>query len=323
MLYDAITDVEGIKVGHAGDMSALTGCTVILCEKEAVGGLEIRGSASGTRAVDALRPDHLVNEVNAVLLTGGSAFGLDATGGVMEYLEEKGKGFQTSTTKVPIVPTAVIYDLGLGDYRIRPDKKMGYQACKNASSGKVEEGSVGAGIGAAAGKLLGIKQATKGGIGTAGTRLPDGLVVGGLVVVNAFGDVIDNETGKILAGARTSEEGKDFVNSFEEIKKGAIRKIYPFQNTTLGVIATNAALSKGEAAKVAQMAFSGLVKTISPINSLFDGDLIFVLSLGKHEVNINTLGLLSEEAIIKSVKRAVMKAEGFGVIPACRDLINS
>jgi len=319
-MFNAITDVKGIKVGHASNFKALTGCTVILCENEAVGGIEIRGSASGTRAIDSLFSGHLVNKINAILLTGGSGFGLDATGGVMKYLEEKGKGFKTSVTKIPIVPSAVIYDLAIGDFKVRPDKVMGYQACKNATGGKFEEGSVGVGTGATVGKLLGIKHAMKGGLGTASIKLSDGIIVGALVVVNAFGDIIDVETGKIMAGARKSQDGKEFINSYEHIKKGLFKKNYPFQNTTLGVIATNALLSNAQATKVAQMALNGFVKTISPTHSLFDGDLIFVLSLGNLKADINTLGALSEEAIIKSAKRAIIKADGFNIIPAYKDL---
>ncbi|MFH1624403.1 MAG: P1 family peptidase [Pseudomonadota bacterium] len=322
-MFNAITDVEGIKVGHASDLEGLTGCTVILCEDGATGGIDIRGSAAGTRQTDSLHSQHLVEEVHAVLLSGGSAFGLDAAGGVMAYLEEKGKGFPTSATNVPIVPTAIIYDLSLGNYRARPNKEMGYKACKNARAGKVKEGSIGVGTGATVGKLFGIERAMKGGFGTASKRLTNGLVVGAAVVVNAFGDVVNNENGEILAGARDTEDGQRFVNSFEHIKKGVKGKEEFFQNTTLGVVATNALLTKRQAIKVAQMAHTGFAKTISPIHLSSDGDLVIALSTRKLKVDVNIVGLLAEEAIMEAVKRAIITADGFGVIPAHKDIAKS
>jgi len=324
----AITDVPGIKVGHVSNFNALTGCTVILCEEGAVGGVDIRGTAAGTRQVDALTLLHLVDKVHAILLAGGSAFGLDAAGGVMTYLEERGKGFDTGRTKIPIVPTAVIFDLGIGDFRVRPDHKMGYQACLNASKKNVVEGSVGVGVGATVGKLFGIERAMKGGVGTSSIRGPDGLIVGTLVVVNAFGDVLDPVSNQILAGARKSKKSSQLANSSRWMKQGVTRKqfgvITPSEsstfNTTLGVIATNADLTKKEMHQVAQIAHSGLAKVISPLHTTFDGDLIFAVSLGKKKADVNTVGLLGEATLIESVKRAVTKAKGFGVIPAYKDL---
>jgi len=201
---NAITDIPGIKVGHASDLKSLTGCTVILCEEGAVGVVDIRGTATGTRQIDALSLTHLVDKIHAILFAGGSAFGLDAAGGVMAYLEERGKGFDVVKTKVPIVPAAIIFDFGIGDFRIRPDHKMGHEACLNASK-KVGEGSIGVGTGATVGKLFGIDRAMKGGLGTSSAQGPKGLIVGALVVVNAFGDVIDPMTHQILAGARKSK----------------------------------------------------------------------------------------------------------------------
>ncbi len=324
----AITDVPGIRVGHASDFKALTGCTVILCDDGAVGGVDIRGTAAGTRQIDALTPLHLVDKVHAILLAGGSAFGLDAAGGVMAYLEEKGKGFDVIKTKIPIVPAAIIFDLGLGDHRVRPDHKMGYEACLN-SSRKVREGSVGVGTGATVGKLFGVERAMKGGLGTSSVRGPAGLIVGALVVVNAFGDVLDLAANRILAGARKSKTSRQMANSSKWMKRGITRKQFgPPEasdsasfNTTLGVIATNASLTKKEAQQVAQIAHSGLAKIISPLHSTFDGDLIFTLSLGKTKADVNTVGLLGEETLIESVRRAVIQADGLGVIPAYRDLI--
>jgi len=320
---DAITDIPGIEVGHASNFKALTGCTVILCEEGATGVVDIRGTASGTRQTDALSPLHLVDHIHAILLSGGSAFGLDAAGGVMAYLEERGKGFDVIKTKVPIVPAAVIFDLGIGDFRVRPDRQMGYQACLNAS-GKVEEGSVGAGTGATVGKLFGIDRAMKGGVGTSSIRGPNGLIVGALSVVNAFGDVIDPDTRQILAGARKSQKSLQMTNSSKWIKQGVTRK--PFgtfrwtpSNTTLVVVATNANLSKKELYQVAQIAHSGLAKVISPLHTTADGDMIFAISFGKKKADANTIGLLGEEALIKSVKRAITKADGFRIIPAYKD----
>jgi L-aminopeptidase/D-esterase-like protein len=325
---NAITDIPGIKVGHASDFKALTGCTVILCEEGAIGAVDIRGTAAGTRQIDALTPFHLVDKIHAILLAGGSAFGLDAAGGVTVYLEKRGKGFDVSKTKIPIVPTAIIFDFGIGDFRIRPDCEMGYQACLNASK-KVEEGSIGAGTGATVGKLFGIERAMKGGVGTSGIQGPKGLMVGALVVVNAFGDVLDPDSHQMLAGARKSKKSFQWANSSKWIKKGVTRKQFgpttPPEstsfNTTLGVIATNADLTKKEAYQVAQIAHSGLAKIISPLHTTFDGDLIFAISYGKKKADVNTIGLLGETVLIESVKRAVTKAKGWGIIPAHRDIV--
>jgi L-aminopeptidase/D-esterase-like protein len=325
---NAITDVPGIMVGHASDFKALTGCTVILCEEGAVGAVDIRGTAAGTRQIDALTHLHLVDKIHAILLAGGSAFGLDATGGVMTYLEEKGKGFDVIKTKIPIVPTAVIFDFGIGDFLVRPDHKMGYQACLNASK-KVEEGSVGAGTGATVGKLFGIERAMKGGVGTSSIRGPKGLMVGALVVVNAFGDVLDPDSKQLLVGARKSKKSFELSNSSKWMKQGVTRKqfgaITPPDstafNTTLGVIATNANFTKKELHQVAQIAHSGLAKVISPLHTTFDGDLVFALSLGKKKADVNTIGLLGEVVLIESVKRAVTKAKGFGIIPTYQDIV--
>jgi len=322
---NSITDVPGIKVGHASDFKALTGCTVILCEEGAVGAVDIRGTATGTREMDALSYLHLVKKIHAVLLTGGSAFGLDAAGGVMAYLEEKGKGFDVVRTKVPIVPAAVIFDFAIGDFRVRPNQKMGYKACLRASK-NVEEGSVGVGTGATVGKLFGIERAMKGGVGTSSIQGPKGLIVGALVVVNAFGDIYHPGSNRILAGARKSKRSCQFANSSKWIKRGVTRKQFGVPapadasvfNTTLSVIATNANLSKKELQQVAQIAHSGLAKVISPLHTTFDGDLIFAISLGKKKGDANTVGLLGEQALIESVGRAVTKADGLGVIPAYR-----
>jgi L-aminopeptidase/D-esterase-like protein len=321
-MNNAITDVPGFLVGHAQDWRGATGCTVVLCPPGTVGGLDVRGSAAGTRQADSLHPHHFVDEVHAVLFAGGSAFGLDASGGVMKFLEERSIGYQTSAGRVPIVPTAIIYDLGIGEGKVRPNSEMGYQACLNSHAGKVEEGSVGAGTGASVGKLSGIRWATKGGLGTASVTLPGGVVVGALVVVNAFGDVIDPREGKILAGARDPKNPDSFLDSAARIKEGLFpaRQEKAFQNTTLGVVATNAKLSKRQAIKAAQMAQSGFARTIRPIHSTVDGDLVLALSAGDRSADVNAIGLAAEEVVAAAVHRAIREADGMGLLPAYRDL---
>ena len=317
----AITDVEGLRVGHASNREAMTGCTVILCEEGAVGGVEIRGSATGTRQIDSLYPVHVVQQVHAILLTGGSSFGLDAAGGVVRYLEERGKGFDVGVTHVPVVPTAVIFDLPLGDHQVRPDADMAYQACLDASTGAVEEGSVGVGTGATVGKLFDLERACKGGVGTASLKTGK-VVVGAIAAVNALGDVVDERTGETIVGLR-GEDGSGFACTAELLRQGIWKEGFgksTLGNTTIGVIATNAALNREDTIKVAQMAHNGLARVISPINTTFDGDIVFALSLGQREGEVNNVGALAEAAIVEAVKRAVMKADGFGIIPAYRDL---
>jgi L-aminopeptidase/D-esterase-like protein len=326
--YNTITDVPGIKVGHASDFKALTGCTVILCEEGAIGAIDIRGTAAGTRQMDPLTHLHLVDKIQAVLLAGGSAFGLDAAGGVMAYLEERRKGFDVGETKIPHVPTAVIFDLGIGDFRVRPDREMGYQACLNASR-KVMEGSIGVGTGATVGKLFGMERAMKGGVGTSSIQGPKGIIVGALVVVNAFGDVFDPVSHQILAGARISKKSARLANSSKWMKRGVARKQFGAAtpsgpnafNTTLGVVATNAHLTKKELHQVAQIAHSGLAKVISPLHTTFDGDVIFTLSYGRKKADVNIVGLLGEAVLMESVKRAVTKAKGLGILPARQDIV--
>jgi len=313
-----ITDVPGILVGHSTNRKARTGCTVVLCERDAIGGIDIRGTAAGTRQVDALRSLHLVDRIQAILLSGGSAFGLDAAGGVIRYLEENERGFDVKITHVPIVPTAVIFDLAFAENGFRPDGPMGYQACLNASK-QVEEGSIGVGTGATVGKLYGISHATKGGVGTACLRLGD-VLVGALVVVNAFGDVIDDETGEILAGALDPESDMRFANTFKCMQSGKVPRGESLFNTTLGVVATNVKLSRPQASKLAQMAQNGLVKTIGPIHSTYDGDVVFALSTGEAEEDLNVIGIMADEAMREAVKRAIYFADGLGILPTGREI---
>jgi len=318
-MLNSITDVKGLKVGHASNFKGYTGCTVILCEDGATCGIDIRGSASGTRQVDALGINHIVEHIHAILLSGGSSFGLDAATGVSRFLEEKGIGFDVGPTKIPIVPTAVIFDILFGDPKARPTQELGYEACMNAGD-IVEEGSIGVGTGAAVGKIFELSRAMKGGVGTSSIVMPDGLVVASLVVVNAFGDIIDNVTGKIIAGARVAPDSLEFANTVESIKKGAVKKQFGLVNTTLGVVATNAKFNKKEVTKVAQMSQGGLIKTISPVHTTFDGDLVFALATGVCEADLNLVGVLGEFVIAEAIKRAVKKADGFGIVPAFKDI---
>ena len=315
-----ITKVPGFQVGHASDFKNVTGCTVILCPPGTVGGAEVRGSAAGTRQMDTLVKYHLVSEVHAVLLTGGSAFGLDAAGGVMQFLEEQGRGFDVGPTRVPIVPTAVIFDLSLGSHQVRPDKAMGYAACQAARAEPQGDGSLGAGTGATIGKILGIQQATKGGLGTAFVEGLDGLLVGALVVVNALGDVVNPETGEILAGARKSPESREFADSTRLVRRGLVRRQFGEPNTTIGVVATNARLNREEARKIAQLGHDALARCIRPVHTLFDGDTVFVLAQGGLESDLQIIGHLAETVLQQAIIRAVKSARSLGVLPAHRDL---
>jgi L-aminopeptidase/D-esterase-like protein len=270
--------------------------------------------------MDALSLGHLVERIHGVCLAGGSAFGLDAAGGVMKFLEVRGRGFDVGITKVPIVPAAVIFDLGVGDYRVRPDVEMGYKACMNARGDGVQEGSVGAGTGATVGKLFGVKRGMKGGIGTASMKSKSGATVGVLVVVNAFGDIVDPDSGRILAGARQSEKSKELANSSKRIIEGTVRRRFGFFNTTLAIIATDVHLDREDMKKVIRLAHNGLAKTISPLHTTFDGDVIFALSLGKKEADVNTVGILGEVALIRATMRSVQRANGLGTIPAFNDI---
>jgi len=323
-MHHAITDVQGIQVGHDTDRQGVTGCTVVLCPAGAVGGVDVRGSAPGTRETDLLRPINLVQEVHAVLLTGGSAYGLDAASGVMRWLEERGVGFNVGVGVVPIVPAAVLFDLTIGDPAARPDAEAGYRACQAASDGPVAEGSVGAGAGATVGKLLGPKFATKCGLGTASLKIGHGIVVGAIVAVNAFGDVVDPESGAILAGARQPVLG-GFVNTVKQMQGDLGQAILSFANTTLAVVATSAYLTKEAANKVAQMAHDGLARTIRPVHTMLDGDVVVCLATGKppkkgRGADASVVGAAAAEVLAQAVVRAVQQAESLGGVPAARDL---
>lgn len=324
-LHNTITDVPGIKVGHATNLEALTGCTVVLCEEGAVGGVDQRGGAPGTRETDALYPMHLVQKAHAVVLSGGSAFGLETATGVVRYLEERGIGFDTRVAKVPIVPAAILFDLSLGDPKVRPDAAMGYAACQAATDGPVAEGNVGAGTGATVGKILGLGQAMKSGLGTASANLGGGLLVGAIVAVNAFGDVVDPKTGEILAGARALRGG-GFADTLVVMRSLVGKTILRFAargNTVIGVVATNARLSKEEANIVARMAHDGLARAVRPAHTMLDGDTIFALATGKKKADVNIVGAYAAEAMATAIVRAVKAAEGIGGLPAWRDYCSS
>ena len=322
---NAITDVRGIEVGHAQNDEALTGCTVILCRKGAVAGVDVRGGAPGTRETDLLNPINLVEKVHAITLAGGSAFGLDAASGVMKYLEENKIGFNTGVAKVPIVPAAILYDLGIGRADVRPDSAMGYQAAASASTAPPAEGNVGAGTGASVGKMFGKTLSMKSGEGTASINIGGGVVVGALVDVNAWGDIVDPHTNQIIAGLRSGKVGPlrvggaaYFADTLEMMKKPTGRKLMRLAtrtNTVIGVVATNARLTKAQATKVAQMAHDGLARTIRPAHTMLDGDTIFALSTGNRTADVTSIGTFAAEAMAQAVIRAVNMAKPADNLP--------
>lgn len=320
-MYHNVTDVPDILLGHVSDYEALTGCTIVLCPEGAVGGVDVRGVSPGTRETDLLRPGCRVELVHGVVLAGGSAFGLDAACGVMRYLEEHGYGYDTGIVRVPIVPAAIIFDLHMGDKNVRPDAKMGYDACLVATAGKQPEGCVGAGTGATVGNLMGPACATKGGLGTWSVRQGD-LIVGAVVVANSLGDVVDPATGKIIAGLRGPRRGT-FLNTKETMAKGNVGRNLTGTNTVLGVVATNASLNKQQVIRVASLACLGLARTISPVHTGYDGDAIFALARGSVHADPDQVGILAADCIARAVLRAVREAWSLGGVPAARDLSSS
>lgn len=318
---NAITDIPGIKVGNATHLEGITGCTVVICPKGAVGGVDQRGGAPGTRETDLLHPMHLVEKAHAILLTGGSAFGLDAASGVMSYLEDNKIGFNVGVTHVPIVPGAVIFDLLIGDHKVRPDAAMGRAACEAASDGPVEQGSVGAGTGACVGSILGPSTQTKGGLGTASIDLGGGVVVGALVVVNCFGDVVDPANGQIVAGLRKSAKSQEFADTLKTMKGfvGTAALRFAARNTVIGVVATNAKLTKEQTNKVAQMAQDGLARAIRPAHTLQDGDTVFALATGQKAADVNVVGAYAAEAFAQAILNGIRYATSLGGRPAIRD----
>ncbi len=307
-----LTDVPGIRVGHASDFDALTGCTAILFEGGAVGGVDIRGSATGTSELDTLSPGHVTSRVHGIVFSGGSAFGLEAACGVRRYLGAHGVGFDTGVARVPIVPSAILFDLAIGKSGVRPGREMGEAAAAGASDAAVVEGCVGAGTGATVGKLFGMKRAMKSGIGSYSVSLPDGVIVAALIAVNALGDVREPSTGKVIAGARVSESSREFVNAERAMLSG---QTGGFGNTTLALVATNAVLTKVMAGKLAALASIGVVRTIAPVNTMLDGDVTFAVSIGSKTAEIDVLGVAAIEAVEQSILRAVKSAKSMGGLP--------
>jgi len=315
-----ITDVPGIRVGQATDERALTGCTVVLCEGGATVGVAVRGGAPGSRETDLCRPAHpLVSQAHAVLLAGGSAFGLAAADGVMRYLEERGIGYDTGVARVPIVPAAILFDLAVGDPAVRPDAAMGYAACQAASDGPVAEGNVGAGTGATVGKLLGMARCMKGGLGTASVALGGGLVVGAVVAVNALGDVVDPRSGRIIAGTR-APLGPGLADTLALMRRLLGRAALAFSHTVIGVVATNAALDVPQANFVASMAHDGIARTIRPAHTLLDGDTLFCLATGRRRADVSLVGAYAAEVVAEAIVRGVRAARSVAGIPAASDL---
>jgi L-aminopeptidase/D-esterase-like protein len=323
-MSSSITDVAGIQAGHFTDPRRPTGCTVVLARGGAVGAVDVRGAAPGTRETDLLAPENVVDRVHGVLLAGGSAWGLDAAGGVMRWLDEQGIGLAVGPARVPIVPGAVLFDLALGDQRIRPDAAAGYAACQAASGQPPQEGCVGAGAGAVVGKIFGFRRAMKGGIGTASVSV-DGVTVGAIVACNALGDVIDPETGRVIAGARTGD-GRALLDSRRALLRGEeARPMLPGSNTTIGVIATDAVLTKVQAGRLATQGHDGLARCINPVHTLSDGDALFALATGAagKTLGMMTLGAMAAEACALAVVRAVRAARAVTIgdlhLPAAGD----
>lgn len=310
----SLTDVPGITLGHAHDLRSATGLTAILCPDGAVGGMALTGGSTSTRQTGGLTPGHVVSQVHGVLFSGGSAFGLDSAAGVMAHLEEMGVGFDVGVAKVPIVPTAAIFDLRLGDPQARPGPEMAREACRAATDEPVLQGSVGVGCGATVGKLFGIEQATKGGLGSWSIPGSDGLVVGGLVALNAFGDIHTEDGSRIIAGARKSPESKEFADAERTIREDGREVPHAFRNTTLALVATNAGLNRGGCIRVAKVAAQHLARVIRPYGTMFDGDLVICLSIGEIKADPLTIGLMAGQTLIRSTHNAVLAADGLGYI---------
>ena len=320
----SITDVAGIEVGHHTETRRPTGCTVVIAREGAVGGVDVRGAAPGTRETDLLAPANLVDRVHAIMLAGGSAWGLDAASGAMKWLDENGIGLQVAVARVPIVPAAVVFDLYFGDAKVRPDASAGYAACLAASAEPPAQGNVGAGTGAMVGKIFGFDKGMKGGIGTASVRA-NGVTVGALVVCNALGDVIDPATGRIIAGARQAD-GRLLDQRAALLAGMPHQRIVPGSNTTIGVIATDAELTKAEAMRLATVGHDGLARCINPAHTVFDGDTLFTLATGRagRTLDMMRLATMAAEAVTLAVLNGVRAATALSFdklyLPAANDL---
>jgi len=312
--------IPSVRVGHITDLQSLTGCTVILPERPAVGALEIAGWAVGVHGIEFLDPRHVAPTLDGIVLAGGSAFGLEAVWGAMQYLEERGRGLSVARSVVPHVAGAIIFDLNVGDHRVRPDRAMGYAACVAARTGPVEEGNVGAGTGATVGKLFGIERAMRGGLGVSRVER-DGIVTAALMVVNAVGDVRDPETGALVAGTRDAAEGRRLVDSARELLAGAaLGRFAAPEHTTIGVVATNARLDRADAATLASLGMLGFARALSPPHTAFDGDTLFALSLGDLRADLTRLGLAAADAVAHAICRGARAATSLPGLPAAADL---
>jgi L-aminopeptidase/D-esterase-like protein len=322
----SLTDIGGILVGHYTCRARPTGCTVITSPKPFVAGVDVRGGAPGTREIELLRPENSLDQIDAIFLSGGSAFGLDVGAGISRYLEEHGRGFDTRAAKVPIVCGAILFDLLLGDPKVRPGADAGYEAIKASTAERVPEGNIGAGAGATVGKLFGAERAMKGGVGSWALSRPEGLKVGALAAVNSVGDVVDPATGRIIAGART-KDGKGFAGAMSEIRKG-YKPGAPFHgNTVLAIVATNARLTKTQCTRVAQMAQDALARCIYPVHMPWDGDTVFAISTGtwtrEKEPDVGVIGALAADALATAIVRGVLECESWGSYPAAKDYVSS
>ncbi|MBU5257265.1 P1 family peptidase [Tissierella praeacuta] len=317
MYQGYITDVPGIKVGHAQSEEGMTGCTVIICDSGATGGVDVRGSAPGTRETDLFKSEKMVDKVHAVVLSGGSAFGLEAASGVMRYLEEQNIGFDVGVTKVPIVASAVIFDLNIGNCKIRPDFNMGYIAAKNANVNNIQ-GNVGCGMGATIGKILGPENAMKSGLGSATIKVGE-LIVSAMVAVNSFGDIYDYKNNKQIAGVYDYKNNK-LLNTIDIMKNKNRNLGFNIQNTTIGIIATNAKLTKAEANKISEMAHNGFARSINPIHTMVDGDTIFTMATNEIMADISLIGTMAGEAMSKAIVNGVLFAEGACGLKALKDI---
>ena len=321
-----ITDIENIKIGNAEDEKAGTGCTVIICERGAITGLDVRGGGPASRESELTKPFASAEVIHAVLLSGGSAFGLDAAGGVMKYLEERNIGFDVGITKVPLVCESCIFDLRVGDYKIRPDAKMGYQACVNSEKNNIQMGNHGAGTGATVGKILGIDYAMKSGLGFYALQIGN-LKVGAIVSVNAFGDIFDYESGKMIAGVLNKEKN-GFGNSEEELIKIAEDKNLSFDiennittNTTIGAVITNAKFTKSQMGKIASMSHNGFARTIKPVHTTLDGDSIYAMSVGDVKANLDAVGSIAAIVMGKAINSAIINTKSAYGFKAYSDIV--
>ena len=313
-----ISEINGIRIGNATDLKAATGCTVIICDDGATAGVDVRGGSPGTRETDALDPANLRQKIHAVLLAGGSAFGLDAAGGVMRYIEELGVGRDVGVAKVPIVCGAILYDLECGDCKVRPDAKMGYEACLDSESGVFEQGSVGAGTGATVGKTKGYDFAMKGGLGSACLRVGE-LIVGAVMAVNCVGDVYDASSGRFIAGMLTDDKMVVDSSESEIAANYRIEKDFFSGNTIIGVVVTNANLNKSQANKLASVSHDGIARAVRPSHSIYDGDTIFTMAVGGISANQDAVGLLAARAVEQAIVNAVRNAESLCGFPAYGD----